>query len=92
MALSDSAVFCVGASHGTVSLDVLEGLSISGEAIPGLLRSVSAETLSHGRRGELILLSTCNRTEIYGVMKPPEPDTARPPALDGVPETLLKAL
>jgi glutamyl-tRNA reductase len=92
VALSDSAVFCVGASHGTVPLDVLERLAIPGDAIPGLLRGAAAEMVQRGQRGELVLLSTCNRTEIYGVLRPSEPDGARPQLLAGIPQALLQAL
>jgi glutamyl-tRNA reductase len=96
MPLSDSPVFCVGVSLNTASLDTLERFNLTETEVADLLRSISA-----GRRGaprtELILLSTCNRTEAYGVVLP-GPDgtsassTGGAGVLAGVPEELIRLL
>lgn len=67
MPLSDSSVVCLGASHAAVPLDVLERLSIPQDRISTLLARVGSMARQSGTRSELLVLSTCNRTEIYAV-------------------------
>ncbi len=67
MPLSESPVVCVGASHATVPLDVLERLSIPESEIASLLGACRSPGRRPGWRSELIVLSTCNRTELYAV-------------------------
>ena len=55
------ALTLVGVSHDTADIDVRERLAHAPQEIPGTLAEVRGET---GAR-EGILLSTCNRTEIY---------------------------
>jgi glutamyl-tRNA reductase len=50
----------VGVSHSTAPLDARERLHIAEDAIPGLLQD-----LKRAGAGEVAILSTCNRTEIY---------------------------
>jgi glutamyl-tRNA reductase len=50
----------VGVSHSTAPLDVREKLHIAEDAIPGLLQD-----LKNAGAAEVVILSTCNRTEIY---------------------------
>ena len=57
------ALIVVGASHHTASVDVREKLAIPAAAAASFLERLS-ETC--GAR-ELVLLSTCNRTEVYAV-------------------------
>jgi glutamyl-tRNA reductase len=53
----------IGASHQTAPLSLLEKMSIDAEALPRLLDLVvKRDTVS-----EAVILSTCNRTEIYAV-------------------------
>ena len=55
------ALTLVGVSHATADLDVRERLAHAPQEIPATLAAVRGET---GAR-EGVLLSTCNRTEIY---------------------------
>lgn len=55
------AVIVVGVSHHGASLEVRERLAYRASEVPGLLERVRAEA---GAR-EAVLLSTCNRTELY---------------------------
>lgn len=54
-------LFAFGVNHKTAPIEVREKLFIRGEEIPGLIKLLK-ETLS-----ECVVLSTCNRTEIYAV-------------------------
>lgn len=55
-------LFAFGINHKTASIEVREKLYIHENEIPELL-SLLKQTLS-----ECVILSTCNRTEIYGVL------------------------
>lgn len=55
------ALTLVGVSHATANIDVRERLAHAQHEIPSTLAAVRRETGAH----EAILLSTCNRTEIY---------------------------
>ena len=59
----DERLIAVGISHHTAPLEVRERLSVSQDAIPGLLGGLCANGFSN----EAVLLSTCNRTELYTV-------------------------
>ena len=59
------AVSCIGVSHHGASLDLLERLSIPSEALPRVLQHFAACGPDGERLGEAVVLSTCNRTEIY---------------------------
>jgi glutamyl-tRNA reductase len=48
-----------GISHATAPLEVRERFAISSKALPAVLRDL------HAREGAAVLLSTCNRTELY---------------------------
>ena len=53
----------VGLNHRTVPLDVLERMTVTGERLPKALHDlVSRDDIS-----EAVVLSTCNRTEVYVV-------------------------
>jgi len=51
----------VGTSHHTASVSLREGLTISAESLPQVLADLR-ETV-----GEVLVLSTCNRVELYAV-------------------------
>lgn len=57
-------LFAFGLNHKTAPIEVREKLYIHESEIPALL-ALLRETLS-----ECVILSTCNRTEIYGVCEP----------------------
>jgi glutamyl-tRNA reductase len=71
----------VGVSHSTAPLDVREKLHIAEETIPTLLRELKKAGVE-----EAVVLSTCNRTEIYAAGASPEE------AVRAVNETLEKNL
>jgi len=55
------SVVVVGANHRTAPLDLLEQMTVDAERLPKLLDALgSAEHIS-----EVVVLSTCNRTEVY---------------------------
>lgn len=70
------ALTVVGASHRTAPLEVREKLAASGVAADALLRELAAAA---GAR-EAVLLSTCNRTEVYVV----EDGSDSVPAITGI--------
>ena len=97
MPLSDSSVICLGASHAAVPLDVLERLSLPQERIAALLDSVGSAARQTGTRTELLVLSTCNRTEIYAVRDArfedrPNAVLDEPPLFAGVSEAAIHCL
>jgi glutamyl-tRNA reductase len=58
------AIVVCGLSHKTVPLPVLEQLAFASEALPkALARLMDHETLHEG-----VILSTCNRTEVYSTV------------------------
>ncbi|MDY7084829.1 MAG: glutamyl-tRNA reductase [Actinomycetota bacterium] len=54
----------VGASYRTADVATLERLTIAEDAVPGLLEKLVAQPFV----GEAVLLSTCNRVEIYAAV------------------------
>ncbi len=58
-------ILLTGLNHKTAPLDVRERVSFSKEQLPAALPSLAAEA------GQGIILSTCNRTEIYTVTEEP---------------------
>jgi glutamyl-tRNA reductase len=55
-----SKLFVIGLSHRTAPIEIREALSIDGEALKGQLQQAAALC------GEALVLSTCNRYELYG--------------------------
>jgi len=56
-------VIVVGLNHRTVPLDVLERMTVTGERLPKALHDL----VSRDNITEAVVLSTCNRTEVYVV-------------------------
>ena len=52
-------VFALGLSHMTAPLEIRERVAFTKDELPGALRSLS-DTF-----GDVVILSTCNRTEVY---------------------------
>ena len=75
-----SRLFVIGLSHRTAPLDVREALSVSGDALRRQLREAAALC------GEAMVLSTCNRYELYGSL----PEDGSAAALTQI-ETLITA-
>ena len=59
-------IVLVGLNHRTAPVEVRERVSFTGEQA----RQAAVELRSHGILEETLVLSTCNRSEVYGV--PPE--------------------
>jgi glutamyl-tRNA reductase len=57
------SVVVVGVSHRTVPLDVLERMAIARADLPKVLANLAA----HEHLGEVVVLATCHRTEVYAV-------------------------
>ena len=55
------SVVVVGANHRTAPLDLLERMAVSGERLPKLLHALDAGADT----SEVVVLATCNRTEVY---------------------------
>lgn len=53
----------VGLSHHTAPVDVRERLAVSPQLVPGLLDKLRADRVGE----EAVLISTCNRVELYAV-------------------------
>jgi glutamyl-tRNA reductase len=60
---SESKLFVVGLSYKTAPVEIREKLAIH----PSKLRCVACLLKIRGQLSEVVLLSTCNRVEIYGV-------------------------
>ncbi|MBV9315283.1 MAG: glutamyl-tRNA reductase [Pseudonocardia sp.] len=58
------SVLVVGLSHRSAPVEVLERAAVASEDVPKLLD----ELCRGGRVGEAVLLSTCNRVELYAVV------------------------
>ena len=63
-----------GLSHNTASLSIRETVALSAGGLPGALQHLGAEV------GNGVVISTCNRTEVYVVAGPDE--ASHPRALD----------
>lgn len=61
-------IVVVGLSHKTAPIEVRERLAISKDALPDVLRRLLAEPAI----GEAIVLSTCNRVEVYAAPRRPQ--------------------
>ncbi len=68
MADNTPTLFCVGTNHESAGLDFRESLFLSREEINHALPQLIAK---HGLR-EVLVLSTCNRLEVYGVVADPD--------------------
>lgn len=71
--MTDHGLILIGSSHHTAPLDLLESLALSpdetGSVLPELREQVDLD--------EVILLSTCNRTEVYGLSRDPRESSER---------------
>jgi glutamyl-tRNA reductase len=68
-------IVVVGLSHKTAPIEVRERLAIPKDTLPEVLARLTADE----HIGEAVVLSTCNRVEIYASVKKPErPKSLRP--------------
>src|SRR3990167_1247135 len=61
-------IFVLGLNYKTAPLEIRERLNITPQKTPDLLKALAARNIFKER----LVLSTCNRTEIYGVDTNPE--------------------
>ena len=66
-------ILVLGLNHKTAPLAIREKLSIPAKEAPGLLKAMERQAIFQER----LLLSTCNRTEIYGVGDHPDHSVSR---------------
>lgn len=57
------SVVVIGLNHRTASLDLLERLTVDRKRLPKALHDLTSRT----NLSEAVLLSTCNRTEVYAI-------------------------
>jgi glutamyl-tRNA reductase len=57
-------LFSVGISHHTASVDVRERMWLSADEAAGVLSALKEHFFA-----ECMVVSTCNRTEVYGVLR-----------------------
>jgi len=57
------SVVVIGLNHRTASLDLLERLTVDAQRLPKALHDLTTRT----HLSEAVVLSTCNRTEVYAV-------------------------
>jgi len=58
--------FVLGVSHRTAPVSLRDQLLFRGEELPAFVD----ELIRAGRAGEAVMLSTCNRSELYGIAPP----------------------
>lgn len=63
--MSDSALLMVGVSHRRAAVGLRERVAVAKEEIGACLASLSAEAAIQ----ECVIVSTCNRTEVYAVVQ-----------------------
>jgi glutamyl-tRNA reductase len=73
------ALVMCGVNHRTAPVELRERLALDRDATSDWLRRAAEETTL----SEIVILSTCNRTEVYGVAEEPEPGRAAVSALLG---------
>jgi glutamyl-tRNA reductase len=65
-------IVVVGLSHKTAPIEVRERLAVGGDALTALLARLTA----HPAIAEAVVLSTCNRVEVYAAPRTPAPGAA----------------
>lgn len=71
---------CVGLSHHTTPVAIREGLAFGREDARRLLTTLDREQAWASGVGEVVLVSTCNRTELYVASRAPADRFTAPPA------------
>ncbi|MEM9071074.1 MAG: glutamyl-tRNA reductase [Myxococcota bacterium] len=67
-----SDLLVVGLSHHTASLELREKLAVDDQELAALLKEATSEVV-----GEAVVISTCNRVELYGASDDPAAAAAR---------------
>lgn len=87
-------LICIGLSHHSAPLELREQLTFPAERLPQAVSALAAGLGQHDGLREAVLLSTCNRTELYVLVDAAPPGaiqvlTARLIALGGADETAV---
>ncbi|MBI4531518.1 MAG: glutamyl-tRNA reductase [Candidatus Latescibacteria bacterium] len=69
-------IIVVGLSHKTAPVETRDKVALSGQTLTDVLHELKGSPLLH----ECVILSTCNRTEVYATTK--DPDTAHTVLID----------
>lgn len=88
----DYAVSCIGVSHHGASLELLERLTIPSASLRRVLEHFSARGPEGERLCEGVVLSTCNRTEIYAAGRPATHRDGMPDIFSVLPPGLVDVL
>ncbi len=62
----DIPVFCLGLSHHSAPVELLEKVTLPQDRLADALEGFTAPGARNARPAELVILSTCNRFEIFG--------------------------
>jgi glutamyl-tRNA reductase len=88
----EHAVSCVGVSHRHATLEQLERLSLSSSGLREALAPFTPRGPDGRRLFEGVVLSTCNRTEIYFTPRDAASEPDEPEIFRGLPPGLLQML
>ena len=77
-------LIAVGINHRTAPLEVREKLWMSGDEIRKAVADLKGRPFS-----ECFIVSTCNRTELYGMYNSSEGDSENPPDVDDLKDRLI---
>jgi len=89
---ADNAVFCIGVSHHGAPLELLERLTLPTETLPQALEHFAERGPDGKRVCEGVILSTCNRTEIYAAPRISPSAAGVPPVFQGLPREIIELL
>ncbi len=78
-------IVVVGLSHKSAPIEIRERLALSADDIPAVLGALAA----HPSIGEVMVLSTCNRVEVYATTRKPD-DADGSQAADAIEQALVE--
>ncbi len=79
------SVFCIGVSHQNAPVELLERLSLPADQLRPALEPFTARDPQGRRVCEGVVLSTCNRTEIFAAPRGPLTTASMNPQMNGLP-------
>lgn len=88
----EHALFCIGVSHHGAPLELLERLSVPAEVLPRALVPFTARDSDGKRLCEGVVISTCNRTEVYAARRDFVQPSAVSSRFEGLPEGIVEFL
>jgi glutamyl-tRNA reductase len=91
-ALYEHPLFCIGLSHHGAPLELLERLFIPAESLPRALTPFIFRGPDGRRLCEGVVLSTCNRTEVYAAPRGLVQTETDFPGFQGLPQGMIEFL